>query len=66
MTVEQEAGDFVKDPLIELLAIKLYEHDQKVVPEVKMSWLWLAEDDRECYRKMARGEAPLELIPERD
>ena len=57
----------VKDPLIELLAIKLHEHDcTKGVLETyhypkKEGWrddCWAAlhEEDREAYRKIARGE----------
>lgn len=49
----------VRDPLIELLAIKLYEHDHTRYPMYPMnepSWTHLAEEDRESYRRMARGE----------
>jgi hypothetical protein len=47
----------IKDPLIELLAIKLYEHDhQGLWPQRINSWMAIAEEDREAYREMARGE----------
>jgi hypothetical protein len=47
----------VKDPLTELLAIKLYEHDHqgKWGPGI-VSWAHLDEKDRELYREIARGE----------
>lgn len=54
----------IKDPLIELLAIKLYEHDHQgkwPVPPTTgaSSWLALAEQDREAYRQIARGDVEL-------
>lgn len=53
----------VRDALIELLAIKLYEHDQQdgywppKNNDRATSWARLAEDDREEYRVIARGLA---------
>ena len=55
----------IESPIIELLAIKLYEHDFREWP-VKHgppSWMRLPEDDREVYRKIARGEEPVGHIP---
>lgn len=59
----------IKDPLIELLAIKLYEHDLVGGEGSILGWIasdrdwpgWAAleEDDRELYRRMARGETPM-------
>ena len=48
----------IDNPLIELLAIKLYEHDFVRWPmgDGIMSWVTLPEDEREDYRKYARGE----------
>jgi hypothetical protein len=48
----------IKDPLIELLAIKLYEHDfQGNFPPVNvMSWIYLADEEKETYRNQARGK----------
>lgn len=64
----------IKDPLVELLAIKLYEHDDKsgawpplraTAAEstrrfVQPNWIYLSERFREKYRDMARGVIPLE------
>jgi len=53
----------IKNPIIELLAIKLYEHDHRVWPPApgcsNPSWMKLHEEDREIYRKVARGEADI-------
>ncbi len=59
---------YIKDPLIELLAIKLYEYDVtseggivlKVLAtsKYKFGWKHIAPEDREIYRAMARGEEP--------
>lgn len=53
-------GDRVKDPLIELLAIALYEssirQEKKTLAD---SWLTSCEEDREIYRRIARGEEDL-------
>ncbi len=47
----------VKDPLIELLAIKLYEHDHDRYPPVSVyPWSLASEADREIYRQIARGK----------
>jgi len=53
------------DPAVELLAIKLYEHDRYPHADAPDAWprevatttCWiaLAEEDRETYRQMARG-----------
>ncbi len=47
---------------IELLAIKLYEHDDPSGrwPGTQPSWLALPEDVRQRYREMAAGTAPVE------
>lgn len=51
----------IKDPLIELLAIKLYEHDHKDWPPktLQPGWISLPEEDREPYRNMAAGRKAL-------
>lgn len=52
----------IKDPLIELLAIKLYEHDWGEWPLKKRAakpWMKASEEDREMYRRIARGKEPL-------
>lgn len=56
----------ITDPLIELLAIKLYEHDTfsyapkgKTWPSDRPCWRMVCEDDRQLYRSMARGEDDL-------
>jgi hypothetical protein len=52
----------ITDPLIELLAIKLFEHDVDDAENpgaVNAGWMMLANEDRESYRKMARGEEPI-------
>lgn len=64
MTTRRKAWD----PLIEILAIKLYEHDHGAkwpVPQAYggVTWMKLDEEDRELYRRMARGEAPLDDPP---
>ena len=46
----------IEDPMIELLAIKLYEHDTEYWPRLSMrGWLRLPEADRETYRALARS-----------
>jgi hypothetical protein len=53
----------IKDPLIELLAIKLYEHDQGEWPLRESSftypWMKLADERRQLYRDMASGGADI-------
>jgi len=56
----------IKDPLIELLAIKLHEHDRQdgKWPGIRPgwespSWMSIAEEDREIYREIARGNKPI-------
>ena len=54
----------VADPIIELLAIKLYEHDtvggrMAAQPGDRNVWAEVDEEDRESYRAMARGEVDL-------
>lgn len=51
-------------PLVELLAIKLFEHDHQGRWPVRegfggLSWMALPEEDREAYRQMAAGNADL-------
>ncbi len=55
------------NPQIELLAIKFYEHSHPLgwYPQNAggtKSWLALAEEDREQYRAMARGDLPLQIL----
>ena len=51
----------IKDPLIELLAIKLYEHDQGEWPlresALAYPWMQLPDERRQLYRDMASGRA---------
>lgn len=52
----------IENPVVELLAIKLYEHDfqGKWPPRnAQPSWLAIDEEDRETFRQIARGEADL-------
>jgi len=53
----------VNDPLIEILAIKLYEHDHasKVFPPAygMSNWFNINEEDRQIYRNIALGKHPL-------
>ena len=49
----------IKDPMIELLAIKLFEHDHQGVWPPKghpTSWMAIAEEDRQTFRDMASGK----------
>ena len=52
----------ITDPLIEILAIKLYEHDDQsgLWPPKQgwslTSWMSLDDEDREIFRRIARGE----------
>lgn len=52
------------EPLVELLAIKLYEHDQNSWPPSKPvpGWLELEDEYREHFREMARGNADLAKV----
>lgn len=57
----------VTDPLIELLAIKLFEHDTSNGRRPKtpnMGWMSMYNEDRESYRKMARGQDVIGYVPE--
>lgn len=55
----------ITDPIIELLAIKLYEHDHQDGrwPPIGGSrldnWMKTCEEDRKIYRDMARGKDPI-------
>lgn len=51
----------IEDKIVELLAIKLYEHDHqgKWPPRAVTSWMALLEEDRELYRRIARGNEEL-------
>jgi hypothetical protein len=57
----------IKDPIIELLAIKLYEHDGfgrhtifgHLATGGREGWLKIDDEDREIYRRMARGETAI-------
>jgi len=66
-------GKTVDNPLVELLAIKLYEHDELNGTTNLRSlaqggsasgWFGLADTDRELYRKMASGLEPLSATGE--
>jgi hypothetical protein len=52
-----------ENPIIELLAIKLYEHSHPEWyprhPASVVGWLHLPEIERERYREMARGDRDL-------
>lgn len=57
----------IENPLIELLAIKLYEHDGVDAvgswppkPGYHIAWMRMPDEDREIYRKLARGEDDLD------
>lgn len=53
-------GRKITDPIIELLAIKLYEHDRLPAQyQPVYDWMRMSEDDREVYRRFARGDEPL-------
>lgn len=56
-----EVPNRVNYPLIELLAIELYNQDYR--NWAPRSWLDLTDDFREYYRAMARGEADLSRKP---
>lgn len=54
----------ITDPLIELLAIKLYEHDNALgwYPRHQgetIGWMKMPESERGRYRRMAAGEADI-------
>lgn len=57
---------YIREPLIELLAIKLYEHDHQNgrFPSTggtgQTNWMKLNDEDRDIYRQIARGSAPLD------
>lgn len=49
----------VKDTLIELLAIALYESELRAASKLgAASWLDLREERREIYRRLARDPLP--------
>jgi hypothetical protein len=61
--------EHVTDPIIELLAMKLYEHDlESGWPPAKgvslTPWNFMSNEDRESYRRIARGEEELGYAPE--
>jgi hypothetical protein len=52
----------IANPIVELLAIKLYEHDHQgnwPPPPGQTSWMASCEEDREIYRAIARGDEDL-------
>jgi hypothetical protein len=60
--MSDDAGEtrvYITDPIMELVAIKLYEHGGDRYPQTLVSWLALPEVDREEYREMARGNRPI-------
>jgi len=69
---EVDEVDYVKDPLIEILAIKLYEHATRGNPDVKPTywppsegnggeaWCCLDKETRDLFRNMAKGLDPIE------
>lgn len=49
--------EYIREPLYELLAIKLYEHTRSGLwPDPSTSWWALAESSRKYYRQIARGQ----------
>jgi len=67
MSDEETYLECVSDPLIELLAIKLFEHDMVGSRSPKtpnMGWMTMPNEDREIFRKMARGQTCIGYIPE--
>ena len=61
MKTKPPASGRIKDPTVELLAIKLYEHEYTDSYPSRMApgWLRIDEAERDRYRKIARGEADL-------
>ena len=51
----------ITHPLIELLAIALYEHDHPSgdFPRTMPNWMCLPEEDRQMYRDIASGSSEL-------
>ena len=52
------------DPTVEILAIKLFEHDHPLgwYPHNAggtRGWMWQDEETRDRYRRYARGDDPL-------
>lgn len=67
MNKEDDYLEFVEEPLIELLAIKLFEHDAvsyKTPKTLNIGWMTMANDDRELFRNLARGRTPIGYVPE--
>ena len=63
----EDYTEMVSEPLIELLAIKLYEHDYiggRPPKTPNLGWLALCNEDRETFRQMARGEKVIGYPPE--
>lgn len=57
----------IKDSLIELLAIALYEHDVAAWPpttNAQIAWRRLPDEIRENYRLYARGERDYGMGPD--
>lgn len=54
-----DPGEVVTDPMVELLAIKLYEHDQDTWPTrdalLVTPWMLLGRPTRDKYRALASG-----------
>lgn len=64
---EERYLETIDNPLIELLAIKLYEHDtenRKDPKVLRTGWMTMSNEDRELYRKLARGEEAIGYVPE--
>lgn len=59
--MSEAAAIFIADPLIELLAIKLYEHSAGRVPTTLQGWQFIPEATREMFRSVASGNSPLEF-----
>ena len=59
---DEDYQEYVANALIEILAIKLYEHDliNGARPKLpNMGWQNISNEDRELFRKQARGTAPI-------
>lgn len=67
MSKEENYTEVITNPLIELLAIKLFEHDTingKNPKTLNMGWMTMCNEDRETFREIARGKETLGYIPE--
>jgi hypothetical protein len=68
MSAENDYLERITDPLIELLAIKLFEHSGQdefglARKTPKIGWMQLLCEDRQFYRDIARGKELMGYIP---